>query len=142
MRMKMVVVAALLISSTLVLNVNALDRDEKETFENIATGLLMKSEVLDYARVEIDSQNNMDIWFVAAETNEVAITQAIGACAGVYTAGCKIYPEMSDLRLMLGHKGNVAGEMYCKRDWVDSVGDNPAVQTAFLQMIIGTFRVT
>lgn len=121
----MAILAALLIIGAMILPATALNENEKSALEAIATSTLMKSDSIIYGLVEIDYGNTMKMWFMSKSTDQDTILESLGGAVGVYIAACKMYPEISDLRLMVGTKDNVAAEMRCERAWVDEVRKDP-----------------
>ena len=119
--MRIAIMAVILIISTQFIPVTALTDDEKTVLESMATGVLMQTDLLSYGLVEIDYGNTMNIWFMPNEADQDIVAGSVASSVGLYVAACNLYPEISDLRLMLGQKDNVAGEMYCERAWVDEV---------------------
>ena len=123
--MRIAILAVILIFSTQFIPVTALTDNEKNNVEAVGTSLLMKSEFISYGLVEIDYGNTMKIWFISSDDDQSTVASSLGMVVGVYLGACKMFPEISDLKLMVGTKNNVAGELYAERAWADGVRMNP-----------------
>ena len=108
----------------------------------------MNSESITYALVEIGDENTMDMWFMEKSTDQDTVLKSLGTTVGVYVGACKSYPELSDLRLRIGTKEVVAGEMYCERAWADEVREdsNGSLNSNDLGLVglkvLGTYKKT
>ena len=140
--------AILLIIGALILPATALNDTEKTTIGSMATKMLMNSESITYALVEIGDENTMDMWFMEKSTDQDTVLKSLGTTVGVYVGACKSYPELSDLRLRIGTKEVVAGEMYCERAWADEVREdsNGSLNSNDLGLVglkvLGTYKKT
>ena len=140
--------AILLIIGALILPATALNDTEKTTIGSMATKMLMNSESITYALVEIGYGNTMDMWFMEKSTDQDTVLKSLGTTVGVYVGACKSYPELSDLRLRIGTKEVVAGEMYCERAWADEVREdsNGSLNSNDLGLVglkvLGTYKKT
>jgi len=146
--MRIAVLATFLIISAQLLPAMALDNDEKSALEAVATKVLIQSDYITYGLVEIGYGNSMNMWFIPKSTDQETILKSLGSAVGVYVGACKSYPELSDLSLMIGTKGTVAGEMYCDRDWADEVrkdsdGSYNSNDLGLVALrVLGTFKKT
>lgn len=137
-----------LIISALFLPAIALNDDEKSALEAVATNVLMQSDYITYGLVEIGYGNTMDMWFVSKSTDQDTVLKSLGTTVGVYVGACKSYPELSDLRLIIGTKDTSAGEMYCERSWADEVrkdsdGSYNSNDLGLVALrVLGTFKKT
>ncbi len=137
-----------MIIGALILPATALNDTEKTTIGSMATKMLMNSESITYALVEIGDENTMDMWFMEKSTDQDTVLKSLGTTVGVYVGACKSYPELSDLRLRIGTKEVVAGEMYCERAWADEVREdsNGSLNSNDLGLVglkvLGTYKKT
>jgi len=114
----------LLLMCILIIPSTALTNDEETLLESKATTMLNQEDSISYGLVEVNSNNTMSIWYIPNGSDENTLIKSTATAVGLYIGAAKMFPEMSDLNLMVGTKDNVVGKMYCERAWVDMVGEN------------------
>jgi hypothetical protein len=121
--MRIMILLSLIVISTVSLT-SALSDSDKSMIEMASTTVLMKADVLSYGLAEVDYGDRMNVWYIPKGSDQDAIFESLGYVVGVYVGTCKMYPEISDMKLMMGTKDNVVGEMYCERSWADEVRED------------------
>ena len=142
------ILLVLMTISASILLVSAFSNDEKNIIETMVTGTLMKSDTISYGLADIDNGNNLNVWYVPKNTDRDTILSSLGFVLAEYIALCDKYSDLSDMKLMVGTKDNVTGEMYCKRAWsnkvrkdIDGSYNSSDLVTVGLK-VIGTFNRT
>jgi hypothetical protein len=119
----------LILAGVLIIPSAALTDNEETLIESKGTTVLNQADSITYGLVEIDSDNSMNIWYIPKNADEDTVIKSTATAVGIYIATAKMYPEMSNLNLMVGTKDNVVAKMYCERAWVDQVrADGPYAQ--------------
>lgn len=121
MKTRKIILLALTIVSASMLFASAFSNDEKTTIETMVTGTLMKADTISYGLAEIDNGNRLNVWYVPKSIDQDTILASLGYILAQYVVLCNIYPDLSDMRLMVGTKDNIVGEMYCNRTWSNEV---------------------
>lgn len=148
MKIERITLIALLCVGALFIPANALNDNEETVIEATGTNLLMNANSITYGLVEVNYDNTMDMWFIPKSTDQDVLLDSVGNAVGLYVGACNMYPELSDLNLMVGTKDNIAGKRYCKRDWADEVSKNTDGSYDQYSMgvvglkVLGTFKKT
>jgi hypothetical protein len=121
MRIRNIILLALMTVNASVLIASAFSNDEKTTIETMVTGTLMQADTISYGFAEIDNGSRLNVWYVPKNIDQDTILSSLGFVLGQYVVLCNIYPDLSDMKLLVGTKNNVVGEMYCKKEWSNEV---------------------
>ena len=121
MKTRKIILLALMTVSASILFASAFSNDEKTIIETMVTGMLMKADTISYGLAEIDNGTRLNVWYVPRSIDQDTILASTGYVLGQYLVLCNIYPDLSDMKLMVGTKDNVIGEMYCKKTWLNEV---------------------
>jgi hypothetical protein len=98
-----------------------------------------------YVSANVDQDDNLNIWYIPKNTDQTSIMTDMARILGAYSGICKTSPELSNLNIYMGTKGNVAGELYCMRSWLSMVKTNPDGSTdgnsagLLVLKVLGTF---
>jgi hypothetical protein len=137
---KYLAVLVLLLAAYFILPSAALSESDEAVVELVLLGVLNDTGNFSYVNADVDSDNNVYIWYIPKNTSDEATMSALGLVIGAYAGMCESQPELSDLSIMIGTEDDVTSEMYCERSWI-TTGEMSDGDAALLALkVMGTLE--